>query len=213
VILPTPTSSFSPHHLYTTDCQFTTLGPLDMGPAASAVIPSSHCFPSQDKLLLFLFLFFKIIFCINHSICLHREWCPLSRLPLHNPPHSICPLPPPLCLYEGASPCSSILLLWGINPPQDQGPPLPFNLGTLTATTKPSCNFLTVLQLRMRWDGSHCTEPAQGMTHSGPLGPTSSWSPPPPVSVLGFNPGSAIIPHWIPGILLLGPQYFLFDVQ
>jgi hypothetical protein len=43
------------------------------------------------------------------------------------------PIPPsPLCLYKGVSPtnpllphCPRIPLLWGIKPPQDQGPPLP----------------------------------------------------------------------------------------
>jgi hypothetical protein len=47
--------------------------------------------------------------------------------------HSTNPLPPPLCLYEGASPPthtqishrSSIPLHWGIKPPGNQGSPLP----------------------------------------------------------------------------------------
>jgi hypothetical protein len=49
------------------------------------------------------------------------------------PPISLLPLPPSPCLYEGASlpaclllpPCPCIPLHWGIQPPQNQGFPLP----------------------------------------------------------------------------------------
>ena len=54
---------------------------------------------------------------------------PVAPLPT---PHPTLALPPLFCLYESAHPRthtllphrSSIPLLWGIKPPQDQGPPL-----------------------------------------------------------------------------------------
>ena len=55
----------------------------------------------------------------------------LSPFPV-SPPQTLYPLPSP-CLYKGAPPpthpllpqCSSIPLCWVIEPPQDQGAPLP----------------------------------------------------------------------------------------
>ena len=53
------------------------------------------------------------------------------------PPLPITLLHPPFCLYESAllpthtlpPHCSTILLLWGIKPPRDQGSPLPLLSG------------------------------------------------------------------------------------
>jgi hypothetical protein len=60
------------------------------------------------------------------------NYIPFPSYP-YTTPYPICPLPPTLCLHHGALPPthlllphrSSILLHWGIKPPQDQGPPLP----------------------------------------------------------------------------------------
>jgi hypothetical protein len=75
----------------------------------------------------------KTLFCldffINHSIYLHLKWYPPSWLPLYQPltPH-LPYTPSPLTLW-GYSPTSAPLLehprSLGINPPQDQGCPLP----------------------------------------------------------------------------------------
>jgi hypothetical protein len=69
------------------------------------------------------------IFFIGYFIYLHCKCYPPSQFPLCNPP---IPSPSP-CFYEGAPPpnysllphCPSIPICWGINPSQDQGPPLP----------------------------------------------------------------------------------------
>jgi hypothetical protein len=66
---------------------------------------------------------------IGYFIYLHFKCFPLSRSPLWK-----CPIPSPSpCFYEGAPPhippllstCPDIPLHWGIEPSQDQGPPLP----------------------------------------------------------------------------------------
>lgn len=48
------------------------------------------------------------LFFINHSILLHLQWYPTSRLPINPSSHNL-PLFPPLCLYEGASPTTQSL--------------------------------------------------------------------------------------------------------
>jgi hypothetical protein len=86
----------------------------------------SHAHPSN----ILLFLFLSFFFSINHSICLDLKWYPTSRLLLHQSPSHNCP-PPPFCLYKCAlllthpllPHCSSIPLLWSIQPPWDQWPP------------------------------------------------------------------------------------------
>ena len=55
-------------------------------------------------LFFFILLFYFIFIFIKQSIHLHRKWCPTSRLSLYKPPISHLSSPPPICLYEGASP-------------------------------------------------------------------------------------------------------------
>jgi hypothetical protein len=85
-----------------------------------------------DSLDLPSFFFLSVSFSINHPIYISRD-NPLPGYHCTNPPSHICPFPPRLCLYEGASPTTHHLLShhsykplhWHIKPPQDQRPPLP----------------------------------------------------------------------------------------
>jgi hypothetical protein len=88
------------------------------------VLVFSFLFPFSFSFLSFSFLFlFSLSFW--YFLYLHFKCFPLSMSPLRNPPsHSPSP-----CLYEGAPPpthsCPGILLHWGIEHPQAQGPLLP----------------------------------------------------------------------------------------
>jgi hypothetical protein len=74
-----------------------------------------------------IFLIFEFFF-INHSIHLHLKWYLTFWLPPPPIPYFTSSLPAPLWLYESVLPSthhllphrSSIPLLWGIKPPQDQ---------------------------------------------------------------------------------------------